>query len=81
MMEMFERQDATPNLKSKTSKCPLYPKSGVAFFQGHSAPPPRTVAFALAASAPSGKAQTEILYRVSHNRARQKRGPPSLSSI
>jgi len=80
-MEMFERQDASLSLKSKTSKCPLYPKSGVAFFQGHSAPPPEGAAIALVSSAPTGRAQTEVLYRVSHNRTRQKRGPPSLRSI
>lgn len=81
MMQMLEQQerDAGLSLRTATRKCPLFPKSTPAFFIDQTTPA-REASFAGAiVGHPVNKAQTEVLYRISHSRARQKRGPPSLS--
>lgn len=81
MLEAFEKQQESAGLswKSASRKCPLFPKSAVGFLT-HPATPQRTVSFAgSTAEYPVHKAQTEVLYRISHSRARQKRGPPSIA--
>ena len=80
MLEALEKQEreSGPSCKAAANKCPMYPKAAVTYSGGH------WVAFAPAgavtgpiATQPVSKAQTEVLYRISHSRARQKRGPPS----
>ncbi len=81
MMDALEKQQQSAGLswKSTARKCPLFPKSTVGFLT-HPATPLRQVSFAgSTANHPVHKAQTEVLYRISHNRARQKRGPPSIA--
>ena len=81
MMEAFDKQQESAGLswKSVSRKCPQFPKSTVGFLT-HPATPQRQIFFAgSTANHPVQKTQTEVLYRISHNRARQKRGPPSLA--
>jgi hypothetical protein len=59
-------------------KCPMFPKNTAASFINHSAPPPRVASMGSVATYPVGRAQTAVLYHISHSRAREKRGPPSL---
>jgi hypothetical protein len=79
MMESFEKQEqnAGPSFRTAAGKCPLFPKGTVAYFPGQSTPPPAAAFVGSISSHPVFKAQTEILYRISHGRTRQKRGPPS----
>jgi hypothetical protein len=60
------------------SRCAQFPKTSAASYSAQPVPAPSTLATALVFSRQSIKAQTEALYRVSHSRTRQKRGPPSL---
>jgi hypothetical protein len=80
MMAMFEKQQQNtgPSVKAAARKCSLFPKAPPAFSTGHSALAPAIAAVGQISSHPMGKAQTEALYRISHSRARDKRGPPSL---
>ena len=79
MLEMLEKQEnAGPSWKTVTTKCPLFPRGTVAFFTDQFTPP-RADGFAgLLSSRSVVKAQTEVLFHISHSRTRQKRGPPSL---
>jgi hypothetical protein len=74
---MMEKETAGPSWRTVTRKCPLFPKSAVAFFTDQAAPPAASHFAGWIASHPVNKAQTEVLYRISHSRTRQKRGPPS----
>jgi hypothetical protein len=80
MMDMLEKQEQSggPSFRTVARKCPLFPRSTVAFFTGQATPPPVAAFVGSISSHPVFKAQTEILYRISHGRTRQKRGPPSL---
>ena len=81
MIQMWERQhdNAGQSLNAAARKCSMFPKSPAASFIDHSAPPPNVAVNGSVASHPPGRAQTEVLYRISHSRACQKRGPPSLA--
>jgi hypothetical protein len=74
---MMEKETAGPSWRTATRKCPLFPKSTVAFFTDQAVPSPIVCVAGWIASQPADKAQTEVLYRISHSRTRQKRGPPS----
>jgi hypothetical protein len=81
MLEMLEKQerDAGPSWRAAARKCPLFPKSTPASCIDQTTPLRVAACFAGAIVAhPVSKAQSEVLYRISHSRARQKRGPPSL---
>jgi hypothetical protein len=66
---------------SVRTKCSSFPGSGMAPVSGKaSAASPADVFFAAILSHPAAHAQTEARYRVSFNRSRHKRGPPSLLS-
>ncbi len=82
MMDMLQQQEeaAGPSWKAAQTKCAQYPKHS----KGYSAvklahQPPSSTFTGLVFSSPAVKAQTETLYRISHSRSRQKRGPPFLS--
>jgi len=78
MMDMLESSDGTPKLAS--SRCPLFPRHSVTANIDSSAPPPPVLSSAgFVFINPTAKAQPEALYRISHARSRQKRGPPFLS--
>jgi len=79
MMQMSEQQENTgPSWSTLSGKCPMFPKRSVASFIDQSAPPPVAQVAGAVIQHPVTKAQTEVLYRISHSRTRQKRGPPSL---
>ncbi len=82
MMDMLDAQESSdgPLAKSAPSKCPLFPKGGAA--PAYSKTVILKASEAISASLlshPSVQIQTQALYRVSHSRTRQKRGPPTLS--
>jgi hypothetical protein len=80
MLEMLDKQqeNAGPAWKTVAKKCPLFPRGTVAFFATSFTPPPVADFAGLLSSASVVKAQTEVLFRISHSRTRQKRGPPSV---
>jgi hypothetical protein len=59
-------------------KCPYAPGAPAAFHLAAFAPPASDALFAGLVSHPSIHAQTAAQYRISFDRSRQKRGPPSL---
>ncbi len=60
-------------------RCAFYPRAVTASsFPFHGAPAASATHYAQIASHPAIHAQTEALYRLSLDRSRQKRGPPSL---
>lgn len=59
-------------------KCPFSPQATVASHVGAGTATPASAVYAGMVSHPSGSPQTEAGYRISFNRARQKRGPPAL---
>jgi hypothetical protein len=62
------------------SRCPSYPTHSVtAHFEEVSTAPPVQAFVSYLPAAPAPNAQGEVLYRISHHRSRQERGPPSLS--
>lgn len=67
-----------PTVGSIGEKCPYFPKAWTtaANFQTF-LPRGRQVFFGEVLSHPAVQAQTEARYRISFNRSRQKRGPPS----
>jgi hypothetical protein len=79
MLEMLEKQqeNAGPSWKTVAKKCPLFPRGTVAFFADSASTPPAAGFAGLLSGASIVKAQTEVLFRISHSRTRQKRGPPS----
>jgi len=78
MMDMLEGTDGSP--KVIPSRCPFFPNHGVAAnIEGATPTLPAQSSVNLAFTERAAKAQTEALYRISHSRSRQKRGPPFLS--
>jgi hypothetical protein len=71
----------SPQVSATPQHCPFYPH-GVppGSLTLHAAPPPAAAHFAQLVSQPAIQAQTQALYCLSLDRARQKRGPPALSS-
>jgi hypothetical protein len=84
MMSMADRgqfASRTPQFQSPAEKCPYCPVS-IAIVQGNALLLPITKAiFAELIAHPAIAAQTELKLRISLNRSRQKRGPPSSSSL
>jgi len=67
--------------KSTVSKCPLFSVGSTAPLSGKAGTPKAASAvLASLSSQPRSVAQTEARYRISFDRAGQKRGPPSLLS-
>jgi hypothetical protein len=62
-------------------KCPCSPAIPAVFHLSAFAPPADDALFAGLVSHPAIHAQTEAQYRISFDRARQKRGPPSLTLL
>jgi hypothetical protein len=77
MMDMgITQDDGGVYWKSKPQKCSQYPKTGASLCSGKSVPQRSSEIGPLVFSHPTLAAQTEILYRISHSRSREKRGPP-----
>ena len=79
MMDMLEA-DTDDSPKAVPSRCPSFPKHGVAArLNASAAPAPVHSLVSLVFTHPEDKAQAEALYRISYARSRQERGPPLLS--
>jgi hypothetical protein len=80
MLEMLDKQQdsAGPAWKTAASKCPMFPRNSRASFTSQATPPPAAGFGGLISSPSAVKAQTEVLFHISHSRTRQKRGPPAL---
>jgi hypothetical protein len=81
MMSMAERSQLAnpdPQFQAPAEKCPYCP-TAIAVVHGNAFVPPTAQAvFAGLVAHPAVAAQTESKLRISQNRSRQKRGPPSL---
>jgi len=80
MMDMagIDQNDGEAYWKSTPQKCAQFPKSGASLCAVKIAPRTISEVGPLVSSHPTPAAQTEVLYRISHSRCREKRGPPSL---
>ena len=67
---------AAPQFRAPAPKCPYQRQAVRAVLQGQLAVPIWQVVYAALASYPTGLAQPQSKWRVSRERARQKRGPP-----
>jgi hypothetical protein len=67
---------ATPEFRAPAQKCPYQQQSVRDVQHGRFAVAPGQVVYAALVSHPTGLAQTQSKWRVSRERARQKRGPP-----
>jgi len=77
MMDMAQ-DDGGVYWKSVPQKCGQFPKAGASLCAGKTGPQRTSEIGAIVSSHPTVVAQTEVLYRISHSRSREKRGPPSL---
>jgi len=66
-----------PQFAPPVKKCPYCPASVVSFHSNALAAPAAQAIFAELVSHPASTAQTESKWRIAHDRARQKRGPPA----
>jgi hypothetical protein len=66
-----------PRLLAPAESCPYNPAAAVAIHSNLLAVPTSDHVFALLASHPSGVVQTDSMRRISRDRSRQKRGPPT----
>ena len=73
-------QDGT-QFSTPAEKCPYYPSALVPAHSELLALPVADAVYASLVSHPVGVAQTESMWRISRDRSRQKRGPPTLSSL
>ena len=84
MMSMAERRQLAsrdPQFQTPAEKCPYCP-ANVATVHGNTfVMLPAQAIFAEVVAHPAVAPQTESKLRISRNRSRQKRGPPSLSSL
>jgi hypothetical protein len=67
-----------PQFQAPAEKCPYCP-TAIAVVHGNTfVPPPAQAVFAGLVGHPAVAAQTESKLRISRNRSRQKRGPPTI---
>jgi hypothetical protein len=80
MMDMLgiTQDDGEFYWKSNPQKCAQYPKTGASLCAGKTGPQRTSEIGPIVSSHPTVATQTEVLYRISHSRCREKRGPPSL---
>ena len=83
---MGQRMEAVstsqPQIGQIPQQCPLYPHSATApAVRSHAGLAPSAAFFAQVVSHPAVLAQTRAVYRLSLDRSRQKRGPPSASRL
>lgn len=82
-MSMAERSDAAPKgtqFRPPVEKCPFCPNAMPTAHPDVFSPGVSASVFAALVSHPAGVAQTESKWRISRDRSRQKRGPPSFVS-
>ena len=67
------------SFQAPAARCPYCPRLAAVYHPLPLAGPPAQSIFAALVSHPAGFAQTQSRLRISRDRSRQKRGPPSLS--
>jgi len=72
-------EEDTSSPKLSANRCPSFPRAATPTNVSYSAPVLQLAVASCDFSHPASKAQTEALYRFSHSRTREKRGPPALS--
>lgn len=81
MMDLYLKSIASgaPHVRTAPEHCPFYPHSKTAsVVSSHAGLAPSAAIFAAVVSHPAVRPQTHAVYRLSLDRSRQKRGPPSL---
>jgi hypothetical protein len=78
MMRMAELSNSGTVITTIAEKCPCGPQATVASHTRFCTPSVSQAVFAGLIRHPAVSPQTEASYRISYDRARQKRGPPSL---
>jgi hypothetical protein len=81
MMSMAERSQLgsrDPQFQAPIEKCPYCPTAIAVVHRNTFVPPAAQAVFAGLVAHPAVASQTESRLRISHNRSRQKRGPPAL---
>jgi hypothetical protein len=78
MSRMSHTNAAEPAVANINDKCPCLPQAAVTTHVEFATPVTSQAIFAGLLAHPTVSPQTEAGYRVSHFRARQKRGPPAL---
>ncbi len=81
MMDRYLKSidSGTPQIRTTPQHCPFYPHSSSApGVRYHAGLAPSAAIFAQVVSHPAVHPQTHAVYRLSLDRSRQKRGPPSL---
>lgn len=68
----------TPALRSPADHCPYFPGTTTAVRTGWTALPAQHSIYAGLVIHPAVFAQTQSMWRISRDRSRQKRGPPSI---
>lgn len=79
MAERSQHASHDPRFQAPGEKCPFSPISIVTIHDNIFVAPAAQAIFAELIAHPAVAAQTESKLRISRNRSRQKRGPPSLS--
>jgi len=80
MMDMagMAQDDGEAYWKSAPQKCGQFPKAGASLCSAKTGPQRTSETGRVVSNDPTVVAQTEVFYRISHSRSREKRGPPSL---
>jgi hypothetical protein len=80
MMDRYLKSinSGTPQIRTTPQHCPFYPHTKtVSAVSSHAGLAPSAAIFAQAVSHPAVRPQTHAVYRLSLDRCRQKRGPPT----
>jgi hypothetical protein len=78
MAAVSRASSKTPLLRSPAEHCPYFPGVTTAVRSGWTALPAQQSIYAGLVSHPAVLAQTQSMWRISRDRSRQKRGPPSI---
>jgi hypothetical protein len=81
MMDLYLKSLASgaPHVRTTPEHCPFYPHSRTASIVSyHAGLAPSAAFLAAVVSHPAVRPRTHAVYRLSLDRSRQKRGPPSL---
>jgi hypothetical protein len=77
-MMRTQTRNSSPAVSTVAEKCPCYVYTAVSPQAKLCTPTTSQAIFAGLLQHPAVSAQTEVNYRISYDRARQKRGPPTL---
>lgn len=76
---LSQATSSTPGFRAPADRCPYFPGMTVAVRSIWSGLPIEGSIYAGLVSHPAVVAQTQSMWRISRDRSRQKRGPPTLS--